>query len=55
MEWFLLENTFKVIKFQSPHRVQGHLPLDQAAKSSKDYDGEQSHGMGHSSNIQLIE
>jgi len=34
MEWFGLEGTLKINWFQPPCHDQGHLPLDQAARSS---------------------
>ena len=33
-EWFGLEGTLKIIRFQPPCHEQGHLPPDQAAQSS---------------------
>jgi len=33
IEWFGLEGTLKTTKFQCPCHGQGHLPLDQVAKS----------------------
>lgn len=34
IEWFGLEGTLKIIKFQPPFHGQEHLPLDQVVQSS---------------------
>ncbi|PKU41813.1 hypothetical protein llap_7886 [Limosa lapponica baueri] len=46
IEWFGLEGTLKIIKFQDPCREQGHLPLDQVAQSPIQSGLEQLQGWG---------